>query len=30
VQGWQDSLDPERGTPAAVAAIAGVVAARKP
>jgi 4-alpha-glucanotransferase len=30
VQGWQDSLDPERGTPAAVAAMAGVVAARKP
>jgi 4-alpha-glucanotransferase len=30
VQGWQDSLDPERGSPAAVAAIAGVIAARKP
>src|SRR6185503_6596594 len=29
VQGWQEALDPERGTPAAVAAIAGVVAARK-
>jgi 4-alpha-glucanotransferase len=29
VQGWQESLDPERGTAAAVAAIAGVVAARK-
>ena len=29
VQGWQESLDPERGTPAAVAAIAAVCAARK-
>jgi len=29
VQGWAESLDPERGTAAAVAAIAGVVAARK-
>lgn len=29
VQGWQESLDPERGSAAAVAAIAAVVAARK-
>ena len=29
VQGWAESLDPERGSPAAVATIAGVVAARK-
>jgi len=29
VQGWQESLDPERGTPAAVAAMAALCAARK-
>jgi len=29
VQGWAESLDPERGSAAAIAAIAGVVAARK-
>lgn len=29
VQGWQESLDPERGTTAAMAAIAAVCAARK-
>jgi 4-alpha-glucanotransferase len=30
VQGWADSLDPERGSPAAAAAIAAVCAARTP